>query len=110
MTKEAQEASTRAQNLIAISNKLRQGVTVEEYEGLKDLPVAMGWTVKDLLKANLQCGYIKYKEGKFTTIQATIKVSLTPDEENSLNQKAAKEGLEPNELAERYILNGLSNN
>ena len=74
---------------------------VEEFEDLKNLPVSSQWTIKDLLTANLRCGYIKYSEGKFSTIRATIEVGLTSNEEDLLNQKALELGIEPGLVAEK---------
>ena len=110
MNKETQSENTIHQNLNEVCKKLRGGMSLEEFESLKNLPISTQWTVKDLLTANLRCGYIKYKEGKFSTVQATVQIGLTSDEQDLLNQKALETGLDPSDLAEKYILEGLSNN
>ena len=110
MFKETDQKYTHGQNLKVISSRLRDGISLEEFESLKNLPISTLWTVKDLLTANMRCGYIKYSEGKFSTIQATVQVGLTSDEEDLLNQKALELGIEPGLLAEKYILEGLLNN
>ena len=110
MNKEIKEENNQHYNLSIINNMLRSGITREEYEGIKDLPVSSRWTVQDLVTANLRCGSIRYKEGKFTTIQSTVKIGLTSNEEAILNQKAVEAGLNPTELAEKYVTKGLSNN
>lgn len=110
MTTEIDQENTHNNNLNEISKKLRIGISLEEFESLKNLPITTQWTVKDLLTANLRGGYIKYSEGKFSTVHATVQVGLTSTEEDLLNQKALELGIEPGLLAEKYILKGLSNN
>ena len=97
-------------NLREISEKLKYGLTKEELETSANLPISPDWKVKDLIEANLKTGYIRYNEGKFTTLVTSVEVKLTNDEEDILNQKAVEFGLSPQELVKEYIIKGLSSN
>ena len=98
-----------ATNLNMISNKLKSGLTQQELELQKDLPISPDWKVKDLIEANLRTGFVKYSGVKFVTTQAIINIRLTIDEEDILNQKAVEAGLSVEELVEDFVLRGLAN-
>lgn len=108
-TNRIKNLNTFAENLEKISIQLRNGLSVEELERERNIPVSYEWNVGDLVAANLKTGYIRLYEGKFLTTLTSVNVRITLDEEEVLMQRAVEAGVTPNELAGNILAKNLRN-